>query len=158
MKHLFTYFFLGALLVSLSSCSKKENPDIDKENPLVGTWEAVRAVEREYIDGELSYEIDTENLNDHFTFDMEIEFLDQSRVRIIGEDIEGAITTTYSLSKDGKILSVKDVDEAFETIQIKKLTTTDMEWFMEAEGVIEGDEVDRQTYKLEAAIYLKNVN
>lgn len=158
MKHLLTYLFFGALLVSLGSCSKKGNPTLEEDHPLIGTWEAVRAVEREYIGGELSYEIDTENPDDGFTFDMDIQFIDESRVRVSGDDIDGTIETTYSLSNDGKTLSVNDVDGAFAVIQIKKLTATDMEWFIEGDANGEEDDAAPQTERYEAEIYLKKAN
>jgi len=158
MKHLLIYGLVSAMLVSFDSCSKKENPAVDDDNLLIGTWETVRAVEREYIDDELSYEIDTENPDDHFTFDMKIRFIDHNRVRITGEDIDGTVETTYSLSADGKKLSIKDVDEAFESIQIKKLTSADMEWFIEGAEHIDGDEVDRQVVNYQMEVYLKRGN
>ncbi|PPK99783.1 lipocalin family protein [Parapedobacter indicus] len=158
MKHLITFVVFGALLIFLGSCSKKERPAVDDDNLLIGTWEAVRAVERGYIGDQVTYEIDTENPDDHFTLDIKIQFIDKSSVRITGDDIDGTIETTYSLSNGGKTLSVKDPEGASTIIQIKKLTATDMEWVIEGEDFLEGDEVSSQAERYETEIHLKKVN
>ena len=73
MKLKYIFMFLGAVLLGLTACGKKDTPEPSNKNPFAGTkWESIRS--HTQIDG------DTE------TFVTEIHFIDDSRVVISASD------------------------------------------------------------------------
>ena len=153
MKNLLIYVFAGILLVSVGSCSKNNNGPDEEDSLLVGTWNVMRGIEREFTDGELTYEFDSDNPDGFYEIELaQLQFMNNGKVKMVYDDSGDNELTDYKLSADGKTLSILGLENENEwgTTQIRKLTATDLELVINGENTDDG-----VSYRYEMEIFLK---
>lgn len=156
MKNLLIYVFAGILLVSAGSCSKNNNGPDAEDSLLVGTWNVMRGIEREFTDGELTYEFDSDNPDGFYEIELaQFQFMNNGKVKMVYDDSGDNELTDYKLSADGKTLSILGLENENEwgTTQIRKLTATDLELVINGENTDDG-----VSYRYEMEIFLKKSN